>query len=86
MHYRTFFKYSSKQCDVVQIPGFLVPIPCLSTVLICLNMERTRTEVADGWKGEHMEEKSGGLKPDSHRMLKEGRNWWEGRSLEFLRK
>lgn len=48
-------------------------------MLICLNVERTRPEVADSWKGEHMEEKSGGLKPDSHIM---GKEWkFQGQEL-----
>lgn len=56
---------------MVQTHSFLVSVPCLSTVLIHLNVEKTRTEVAGGWKGEHMEEKGGRLEPDLHRMGKE---------------
>lgn len=70
--------------------SFLVSIPHLSTVLIYLNVEKTRTEVAGGWKGEHMKEMSGGLEPDLDRWGENGslkdKNWEERRSLEFRRK
>jgi len=64
---------------VVQTLSFLVSIPGLSTMLISLNVEETRIEFVGGCRSEHMEQKSGGLEPDLHRM---GREWeFEGQEL-----
>jgi len=48
-------------------------------MLISLNVEETRIEFVGGCRSEHMEQKSGGLEPDLHRM---GREWeFEGQEL-----
>lgn len=74
---------------MVQALSFLMSIPCLSAVLICLSVEKTRTEVSGVWKSDTWRRVVDWSQTytgwGGNESLK-GRNWEEDGSLEFLRK